>query len=182
MTAVERIRMNDFKNMIIVDLTSDFLLSKKYKKPLTRFIKQSILKTIIQNNENENYSIKVFTNSNNVINISYWFDNGCYQHEIFRSAISPFCCNKEALEKLKLLSIFINPHCNFHTIQLNGVYTLFIPIINREFEIMKNECIVCLEANKRTCEKGFFQCNHTDLCVECYQNLNRVVCPLCRAK
>jgi hypothetical protein len=170
--------------MIIVDLTSDFLINKRYRKPLTRFVKKSILKTIIQNNESEDYSIKVFTNSKNLINISYWFDNGCYKHEVYRTVISPFCCNKEALEKIKLLNLFINQNSDFSTTYnpLTGVYSLFIPIVHRELVLMKTECIVCLEANKQKPALGFFNCNHTDLCAECYQNLNRALCPLCRAK
>jgi hypothetical protein len=54
-----------------------------------------------------------------------------------------------------------------------------ILITHKECDGSFKDCCVCLESKQ--CMNGIFDCKHKELCTECYLNLNKTVCPLCRA-
>jgi len=54
-----------------------------------------------------------------------------------------------------------------------------IIITHRECDGKLKECCVCIE--QKPCMTGIFNCNHKELCTECFFKLNKIICPLCRA-
>jgi hypothetical protein len=52
--------------------------------------------------------------------------------------------------------------------------------IKQQTIILKNECNICYETNKKTNKKGFFKCSHKEFCLDCYNKLKIIKCPICR--
>jgi len=52
--------------------------------------------------------------------------------------------------------------------------------IKEQTIILKNECNICYETNKKTNKKGFFKCSHKEFCLDCYNKLKIIKCPICR--
>lgn len=65
----------------------------------------------------------------------------------------------------------------------DGEFVVKIPLVPNpepEGEPMTEECIICYETGKRGMSK-YFQCEHAQLCCECFHRLKQPCCPLCRS-
>ena len=56
--------------------------------------------------------------------------------------------------------------------------TLDLALSKAKFQRHKKECPVCL--NTKYCKVGLFQCKDR-LCGDCFKQMKKRVCPLCRA-
>jgi hypothetical protein len=96
-------------------------------------------------------------------------ENGMYD---FKTDIS---ISRKALKYIKQNSftfkIFKNDNVSHNQ--------FIIKLVKLELETVLFDCCVCLKNIKQEQHK-YFDCNHCDLCIDCYEKLKKKMCPLCR--
>lgn len=182
MEVVDKIKFHPTTNMLTIEIDNDFNIAKRYTKSINKWIRKSLLNTLIfHENVDVTYSMVLNTNKS-YIKVLFYCNDGVEKHICLVSNIKKCCCSKESLDLLKdIATEKIVTHFETYKNEVTGQYFVSIPVIKRSWIIMENECCCCMENNTIMPKEGFFYCNHKDLCRRCYSHMSVKKCPLCRS-
>jgi len=145
-------KLNENNSLLKIHLTKDYF--NYVVKDLDNMCIGTCTKNIIRRR----------TSVNNV-----YINNNAY--ELLRSKLNVF-------GKRKIGGIF--PIHKFY--YENGLYIIKIRIMDCEKLKLDEECKVCYEENKYARKNGYFKCNHTIICDDCFKSLSKKCCPYCRSQ
>jgi hypothetical protein len=169
------------QNKVYIEIDSDFNINKRYQKPFSRWLRKSLLNTIIaDDNDDTTYTMK-FSISKAYIKIIFYASDGETEHICLTTSVKTVCCSSEAVEILKQYELLNVLAFEIIYNELKGVYYCSFSAVKRKYVELAAECCVCLNPNQLSSENGFFKCGHIETCVSCYSKLAISKCPICRS-
>jgi len=182
MEIVNKINYSD--NKIVIEIDSDFNINKRYKKPLSKWLRRSLLATLIIGDENPDISYSMVLGvTKTSIKIVFYAKDAITgdEHVCLKSSVNRACCSPEAIDILQQYQLqnVLKFKISFNNITL--AYFCCFEAIKKTYVELNGECCVCFESGKLGCENGFFKCGHIEICDGCYNRLSAKKCPICRS-